>query len=663
MRRATIYILAAVLALLTAACASIGRPEGGPRDEEPPRFVRSNPAPGQLNVKGRSFTLTFDENVQLEDAFNKVIVSPVQKEAPQVSANGRTVRVNLRDTLLPDMTYTIDFGDAVKDLNEGNVLDGFALDFSTGDRIDSLRVAGRVLKASNLEPAQGILVAAYSNLADTAVRTLPPDRIARTNQYGTFTLRNLADTVYRIYAIDDVNRDNHWDRSEDIAFLDTFIRPYVEDITVTDTLYDSNRGDSIIERPGRRFMPNDLLLTTFNLGYRAQYLKNYSRVDQRRVLLTLGAPTDSLPQVRPVGTAMDGRDFTAWAVPEINRYNDSIVLWLADPEVLATDSLSLSVRYQRPDSLERLQWRTDTLRFFYRRPKLSKKELEAAERDTLPPRKDLLGISVASTRQEFYQPMQLKFTAPVATIDTAAIHLDIKVDTLWQPVALPPLVPDTANPVLGRTLDVKWEPGAAYRLRIDSAAVTDIYGEHNPPVNSNITVRAVEEYCTLTFRLKGADTTAIVQLLSASDAVTRQERVGADGTVTFRWLDPGNVYARVFFDADGNGLYSTGVVDSIQPEEVAYYPKKIQLKRNWDIAQDWDIYELPVDRQKPYAILKNKPKLRRGEKAPEEEQPEDEDPMLGGGTAGNRTEHRGHNTVSRPTGGGFRQNNNATGTR
>lgn len=127
----------------------------------------------------------------------------------------------------------------------------------------------------------------------------------------------------------------------------------------------------------------------------------------------------------------------------------------------------------------------------------------------------------------------------------------------------------------------------------------------------------------------------------------RRERVRDGNRVTFRYLQPGTYYARMFFDADGNGLWSTGSLDSIQPEEVAYYPKKIDLKRNWDIEQSWDIYELPVDKQKPYALLKNKPKLRRGEKAPETDEDVDEDPMLGGGRddRGNRgSSNRGSST-------------------
>ena len=197
----------AAVALAVAACASIGRPEGGPRDEKAPEFVRSTPMPGEVNVDRGRIDIFFNENIKLEDASNKIVVSPAQKQMPSIQAQGRRVTVELRDTMLPNTTYTIDFSDAINDLNEKNILDGFAMDFSTGDTIDTLRISGVLLEARTLEPAQGVLVGAYRNLSDSAVSTLPMERVARTNQLGQFTLRNLKAGEYRVYAVNDRNRD------------------------------------------------------------------------------------------------------------------------------------------------------------------------------------------------------------------------------------------------------------------------------------------------------------------------------------------------------------------------------------------------------------------------------------------------------------------------
>ena len=124
----TIIFFAVAIYLILAACASIGRPEGGPRDELPPVFMGSKPMQGATNVKDKKIEILFDENVSLNDIANKVVISPAQKAMPSINANGKKVIVELRDSLIPNTTYTIDFSDAIRDLNEGNPLDGFALD-------------------------------------------------------------------------------------------------------------------------------------------------------------------------------------------------------------------------------------------------------------------------------------------------------------------------------------------------------------------------------------------------------------------------------------------------------------------------------------------------------------------------------------------------------
>lgn len=655
----SLYALPILVAtIIMTACASIGRPDGGARDEQPPVYVRSNPTPGALNVDGRNITIVFNENVQLEDAFNKVVISPVQLEAPQISANGRNVRVQIRDSMKANTTYTIDFADAIKDLNEGNVLDGFALDFSTGETIDTMRVSGMVLGASNLEPAQGVLVAAYSNLSDTAIRTLPPDRIARTNQYGMFTIRNLAPGTYRVYMLNDINRDWHWDRSEDVAFLDELIVPSTEAITVTDTLYSSTGGDSLVTRPGTMFLPNDILLNWFNEDYKAQYIKDYKRPERRKVNIEFGAPSDSMPEIRivdgPADASLHGLTSDRWATTVASLTKDTIAVWLSDTMVINTDSLRLSVRYQKPDSLERMVWTTDTLRFYFKSPRRSKKEIEA---DTLPPRYDLLkfDLQLNGGVQEVYSPLKFKVDQPLVSLDTSAVRLEHQVDTLWMPINGWNIVPDSLNPVFTSVISTEWIPGDKYRLSVDSAAVVSIYGEHNRPVSTEFNVRSLSDYSNLDFVLQGADSTTIVQLLNSSDEPVAEQPV-VNGRAKFKYLAPAVYYARVFFDTNGDGKWTTGKLDSIQPEEVAYYPSKIELKRNWDVEQQWNIYETPLDRQKPYALLKNKPKLKRGERDPREEiKNEDEEDEFMGGGFGNRNNNSNKGSGGRrPMGGGFK---------
>lgn len=628
-------LFAVASAFVIGSCASVGRPEGGPRDEDPPVFMSSQPTPGQLNFNGNRLTLFFNENIQLDDPFNKVVVSPVQIQPPAVSANGRRVTVEFRDTLIPDMTYTVDFADAIKDLNEGNILDGFAVDFSTGDSIDSLRISGMVVQARNLEPAQGMLVGVYSNLDDSAITTLPFERIARTNQYGQFTIRNLKPGNYRIYAVNDLNRDYHWDRSEDVAFYDVTVSPSCENISVSDTLRTADGNDSIVARDGIRFLPNDILLSWFNQNYLPQYLKDYSRPVRRQIHLKFAAPADSLPTITIASERNHGRDISEWALVQKNEKLDSLIYWITDTTVLNTDSLLLSVNYLKTDTNDMLSPQTDTLRFYFRDPKPAKKKKEKEEEDSIatdsagiPQPKDFLGISLTSgTTQDIYKPLTIELDQPADTFIERMIRLEMKEDTLWLPALRSSVTPDSLLPLLKFNIDVDWTPGAQYRLTVDSTAVTGIYGLWNKPMRQEIKVKQLEDYSNLTFNITGlvADSTgvpvsAIVELLDNGDKTVTSTTV-KDGRAVFKWLEPGTYYARLYLDTNDNGEWDTGnLPDKRQPEEVYYYNKKLTLKKNWDIEQSWDIYAQPVDLQKPAAIKKNKPKRKNGEN--EQQEPE-----------------------------------------
>lgn len=634
-RFTSLHILAALLlAVCAVGCASIGRPQGGPRDETPPEHTFSHPADGSRNVDRQRIEIYFNENVQLQDAFDKVIVSPVQKDAPQVSANGKRVTVQLRDTLKENVTYTIDFGDAIKDLNEGNVLDGFTYSFSTGDSIDSLRVSGIVLEARTLEPAQGMLVGVHSNLSDTAITSLPFDRITRTNQLGQFTIHGLKPGKYRVFAINDVNRDYRWDSSEDIAFYDTIVSPYAMNIEVTDTLMAHDGSDSIQVRSGTAYFPNDVLLTWFNQNYQSQYLKDYARPDRRRVILTLNAPADSLPEIAIASGPLEGRRAEDWGLFSASAKRDTLTYWITDTAVMRTDSLLLSVKYQRTDTADMLSWQTDTLKFFFFDPKVKekkKKKDDEEEADTLPPKPTFITFSpVTKTQQEVYLPLVFEASEPIESINPDGVHLLALADTLWTAVSNDGFVPDSLSPLTTRRLYNKWVPGQKYRLIVDSAAVKSVYGFWNDSTAHEFTVRPLEEYSNLTFTVQGLDgQPAVVELLDKSDAVRAWAKV-ENGKASFPYQNAGDVYARLFIDSNDNGQWDTGtLLDSIQPEEVYYFPKKIVLKKNWDIEQAWNVYETALDLQKPLDIKKNKPKTKKGDKNRQQDDEDEEDDEFG----------------------------------
>ncbi len=647
----------AVMGLLTGACASIGRPNGGPRDEEPPVFVRSNPAPGTLNFTGDHLEVVFNENIKLEDPANKVVVSPAQAQPPQIRANGRKISIELRDTLKPSTTYTIDFSDAVRDLNEGNILDGFAMDFSTGDHIDTLRISGMVFEARTLEPAQGMVVGVYSEPADTALTTLPLERVAKTNQSGQFTIRNLRPGRYRVYAIDDRNRDWHWDRSENIAFYPLEVSPTAETVEVSDTLRASDGADSVVVRSATHYLPDDLLLTWFNENYKAQYLRDNSRPEPRMVLLKFGATLDSMPSLRVLNGPRQGRMLEELSVIETRPERDSLVYWLRDTALVAQDSLLVEARYRRTDSLDNLVWQTDTLKLFNKVRRKKEKEKKKEEADTLPPPILLLTIkNEGGSQQDLHKPVVFEITEPLGEVDSLGTRLEWTADSVWKSVKEWTLAPDTAS-VRKLVLSTRWQPGTRYRFTADSMAIRNIYGVYNADFQHEFTTRQPEDYGNIFFTFSDAslvpDTMDIVvELLDASDRPQAQAAVSG-GKARFSYVTPGTYYARAYIDRDRDGEWDTGnVADSILPEDVFYLPKKLNLRKNWDIEMDWSLFDTPVDLQKPYEIKRNKPKnSERDARRSDDDDEEEEDVYNDQGGWGNGSQYNNRHRGGFGTGG------------
>lgn len=612
----SLFVVAA--ALLLAACASIGRPEGGPRDMTPPVVVSSTPAPGSVNVSNGRIDIVFDENITLDDPMNKIVVSPPQKKQAQISSNGRRVRITLRDTLRDSTTYTVDLADAVRDLNEGNILDGLAIDFSTGPSIDTLMISGIVFEGRTLEPAQGMIVGVYSTpVADTALTTLPMDRITKTNALGRFTIRNLKPGSYRVFAINDLNHDFHWDRSEDIAFLDRDISPSTMAVEVTDTFTDAAGNDSLVTRPATRFLPDDILLTWFNENYKPLYLVKHERPDARRLTLEMSTHSDSLPQLTLLNTVRAGARLDREAVLQSSPGLDSLTYWLRDTTLIGSDTLKIAARYLHTDTLDNITFTTDTLTFALRQPKKKKKRDE--ETDSVP-KLEFVNIGISSRQpQDLNIPLLFETSTPTASIDSAGFRIEELVDSVWMPVAARiPSPPDSLQPMRLLT-EMTWKPKTKYRVTIDSLAVTDIYGNHNRPFVQEVSTHAIEDYAALFFNIGdlGPDS-AIVELLS-SDKPVRLEPV-RNGVATFEYVTPGAYYARLFIDRNQNGRWDTGsVADTVQPEDVFYFSKKLNLKKNWDVEQQWNIYETPVDLQKPEDIKKNKPPRPKWETEEERE--------------------------------------------
>lgn len=664
-----------LLTILLYSCANIGRPGGGPRDQDPPIFVGSDPAANALNVKKNKIELIFDEIVTLKDQQTKVVISPVQKEMPSISSNGRKVTVEFRDSMIPNTTYSIDFSNSIQDNNEGNPLEDFAIAFSTGDTIDSLEVSGIVLRARDLEPMQSIIVGIHSNLEDSAFRTLKFDRIARTNSYGQFTIRNMKAGSYRIYALNDVDNDYKYARSEDAAYLDEIIVPTSRPIVTMDTLFTQRKlVDTIVEGHHTLFLPNDIFLSMFNEGYVSQYLKTDERIGDNKIYIKFSGPADTLPEFKILKPEPQRKD---WFRMERSEKNDSLVYWLTDSTLIKSDSIMAEITYLRTDTTDNLSATTDTLAFVLKNSfkkqkekdikekakaekervenlkreyeesvKMRQKELERIRKeeedfrkfnkevsaedsarfarslemlkdsitlDTVPETPTLSFAITSSGNLDVYAPLKFTSAEPVDSLFQTGFHLSMfnEKDSVWTNIKIDSVkLENVWNPMI-YIIEHNWEPAGKYRIIVDSCSVKGIYGLWNPLAQQDFTVKSLEEYSNLFFNIRPVADSAFVELLDGSDKVVQTAPV-VKGSAELLNLTPGEYYARIVLDKNGNGVWDTGNFSNhIQPEEVYYYPKVLKLKKNWDVEQTWNIYETPVDKQKPDTVKKNKPEKKK----------------------------------------------------
>lgn len=205
-------------------CAQIGMPTGGDRDTIPPVLLRAIPAEGSTNFSGKNIELTFNEYIDVQDIQGNVLVSPFPKVNPNISFKLKTITIKLKDTLLPNTTYAINFGNAIKDLNEGNPFTYYTYVFSTGDTIDSLRLSGKVIMAESGKTDSTLIAMLYRDVPDSAVENRKPDYIAKLNGQGNFSFSNLSPGTYKLYALKDGDGGKTYNSAiEAFAFTDTAI--------------------------------------------------------------------------------------------------------------------------------------------------------------------------------------------------------------------------------------------------------------------------------------------------------------------------------------------------------------------------------------------------------------------------------------------------------
>jgi hypothetical protein len=605
--RKKIYILLASLALVSCANRGIG-PQGGPRDTLAPQPVRSEPENGALNFNRNRIEISFNEYLQLNNVSQNFLMSPPQQRPPDVKVRGKKVVVQFADTLRDNTTYTLDFGNAICDYRERNPFSNYSFAFSTGPQIDTLEVRGRVYEASNLNPQQGIIVGIHENKDDSAFLKMPFTRIGRTDSVGAFRIGNMQDGSYRLYAVNDISRDYRLTPGEALAYADSLLTPVVRPHYHKDSL----GNDSLV---GYEYGPADLELLLFEQQQKRLYLQRTHREQAHLIRVCFSSEPDSLPSfraMRPSETDSTRSD-SAWIDPmpymhmHYSKLRDTVTIWLTDSAAISQDSIFLEARYRRTDSVYNLEWYTDTLRAIWRSPRLSAKAKKVLDRKNRERKLDLK--SNARQGFELYDTLRINCSTPIASMERDSIHLYQQVDTIFKPVSFRIAPYDTLPMQL--TLIASLGAGKKYELRIDSAALHDVYGAPNKAEKFGLQVKNPEEYATLRVKLNPFLPKARIQLLNNSDEPVL-ELPAVQGGTFFRYLKPQTYYMRLYIDENGDGLWTTGSWEhKRQPEPVYYFPAKIQTKSNWDFEEEWNYKAIPQMEAKPKELIRTGPTKKK----------------------------------------------------
>ncbi len=616
-----IVVAALAWVVIISSCANIGMPTGGPKDSIPPFLVNSDPEYGELNFKGTNMKLTFSEYLNTDQISESLVISPPLQKKPTIRTKSKTLIVQLNEKLADSTTYSMDFKNSVMDNNEKNPIKNLRLTFSTGNVLDSLRVAGRLVNAFSLEPLEKGLVLLHSNLNDTAVYKVRPNYIAKTDANGLFLFDNIAPGKYHLFAINDLNSDLFYDEgSDEIAFVDSVVIPTVEFHESLDTMVEG--VDSMLILGHLHFSPDPFYMRYFMEDVFEQYMESAERETRNKCLFLFNESVRDSFSVKLVNAESDD-----WQLFEYNENADSIVMWISDTTIANQDSLYMELSYSMLDTANEKYIKRDTMLMRYSERKLDskKKDRKREKEEEMPePVIQFDWQNNISSTVELNSNLKLVAPEPVTSFDSTKILLYLTEDTLKTPLNFTFKKNEAAY--RSYSIQYKWEPEENYSISIDSAACVNIFGITSRKLNKNFKVREADYYGALNFDFSNVEMPMLVQLLKNNDEedVLREISFDKDGSVEFNFLAPGKYKVKVIYDKNGNGEWDTGnYKDKIQPERVAYVPSVIKLRSNWTEKHKWDLTpDNTFDKDVRDEELEEQKRKEAAEKARKEKQKE-----------------------------------------
>lgn len=576
-----------MISLFSRSCANTTTPPGGgPKDTLPPVLVKVIPQANTTNfpLTGGKVTLVFDEYTVIKTATD-IFLSPPTKKKPLSKVKGKGILVTMQDTLQPDRTYTIDFGQALADNNEGNLAPRYVYTFSTGNEIDSMYFTGTVSDCQTLNPSPKILVAAYTDLSDSACFNVYPDAASRTDDWGFFTLRNIKAVPYRIIAFTDEDGDSKYNPDTDqVAFLDSLFTPTA---VVNDTIYELQGFDMKDTICCKKRVPMTKL-SLFKGLQSVQYVQNYGRRNEKCGFIKFSAADVQINSMEFYG--IDSSD----VLVQFNPAHDSLDFWVTSKYRL-DDSLIVRLNYMKTDSTGALVATSEPLAMGMPTDSALLKLIKEHENDTT------FKLKVTSTNETVEQEgivIETEYPIIDFCLDSVKfIETNPKNQTEEKPYRF---IRDTAD--IRRFIirpDCQLTVGYTYDLKIPAGVFTNMYGLPSVEENVKISLPNDENLSSIKLKLTGVDSRYIVELVNDKrDQTFRKFTVDEDCELPCPYLKEGNYAIRITQDRNRNGIFDMGnLLERRQPEAVRIFIFEngsdfMELQQRMDVEQDINIVEV-----------------------------------------------------------------------
>ncbi len=528
-----VLILQGFLICLFNSCAHVVAPGGGKIDSEAPKFIAAEPANFSKNFQAKSIKITFDEFIRFNDLQSKLVISPIPEEEPEIEVKGKSIRILLNGKLLPNTTYSINFGNAIQDIHENNELENFKYVFSTGEFLDSLSLSGIVLSAKDLKAEKGVLVMLYKENEDSIPLKEKPFYFSKSNEEGLFSLGNLAAGKYKVFGLKDLNSNFLFDLpNESIAFLDTLLQ------------IDTNKLNIKLHLFVEPYKKQLLLRSTSDHFGKVTFI--YSK--SAKILSIQTADTVPLPTF----------DFI-----ESIASKDTFTYWFGNP---SSDSLRWYVQEES---------RLDTVLFVMKKTASKGTKKQA-------PFKLVGGLNVNSALPG--RLPEFGFNYPIQSIDTSMIRFTS--DSI--PVAFDsPIFLDSVHRKVGLGPKLKEEKN--YTMIAFPGAFKDIFGMTNDTLRSEFGIKKEKEFGSLLFSINPEQKgNYILQLLDEKGIVLKEDKIEGNKKLIYKQLLPAKYSIKLIFDANMNGLWDTGnYLENRQAEKVLFFPKSLVVRADWENEMEW----------------------------------------------------------------------------